>query len=103
MFSQELASLTALVSAAFDRLQIPHPEQIQWIPIPLAGQWGFGTAVAFQAAALEAKRGDAIQVPARAQEIASQLAAELLGGDDVLVDADDREHRHERGRGDRRR
>ena len=77
MFSQELASLTALVSAAFDRLQIPHPEQIQWIPIPLAGQWGFGTAVAFQAAALEAKRGDAIQVPARAQEIASQLAAEL--------------------------
>ena len=77
MFSQELASLTALVSAAFDRLQIPHPEQIQWIPIPLAGQWGFGTAVAFQAAALEAKRGDAIQVPPRAQEIASQLAAEL--------------------------
>ena len=77
MFSQELASLTALVSAAFDRLQIPRPEQIQWIPIPLAGQWGFGTAVAFQAAALEAKRGDAIQVPARAQEIASQLAAEL--------------------------
>jgi arginyl-tRNA synthetase len=77
MFSQELASLTALVSAAFDRLQIPLPEQIQWIPIPLAGHWGFGTAVAFQAAALEAKRGDAIQVPARAQEIASQLAAEL--------------------------
>jgi arginyl-tRNA synthetase len=77
MFNQELASLTALVSAAFDRLQIPRPEQIQWIPIPLAGQWGFGTAVAFQAAALEAKRGDAIQVPARAQEIASQLAAEL--------------------------
>ena len=77
MFSQELASLTALVSAAFDRLQIPRPEQIQWIPIPLAGQWGFGTAVAFQAAALEAKRGDAIQVQARAQEIASQLAAEL--------------------------
>jgi len=77
MFSQELASLTTMVSAAFDRLQIPRPEQIQWIPIPLAGQWGFGTAVAFQAAALEAKRGDAIQVPARAQEIASQLAAEL--------------------------
>jgi len=77
MFSQELASLTALVTAAFDRLQIPRPEQIQWIPIPLAGEWGFGTAVAFQAAALEARRGDAIQVPARAQEIASQLAAEL--------------------------
>lgn len=77
MFSQELASLTALVTAALDRLQIPRPEQIQWVPIPLAGQWGFGTAVAFQAAALEAKRGDAIQVPARAQEIASQLAAEL--------------------------
>jgi arginyl-tRNA synthetase len=77
MFSLELASLTALVTAAFDRLQIPRPEQIQWIPIPLAGQWGFGTAVAFQAAALEAKRGDAIQVPARAQAIAGQLAAEL--------------------------
>jgi arginyl-tRNA synthetase len=77
MFSLELASLTALVTAAFDRLQIPRPEQIQWIPIPLAGQWGFGTAVAFQAAALEAKRGDTIQVPARAQAIAGQLAAEL--------------------------
>jgi arginyl-tRNA synthetase len=74
MFSQELAALTRLVTAALNELQLPRPDQIQWVPIPLAGQWGVGTPVAFQVAALEAKQGRPDPVPQRAAQIAAQIA-----------------------------
>jgi arginyl-tRNA synthetase len=77
MFSRELASLTELVTQALDQLLIPRPDPVPWIPIPLAGQWGVGTAIAFQAAALEARRGSSVPVPARAEQIAALVAERL--------------------------
>jgi arginyl-tRNA synthetase len=57
-----------------DHANIPYPEQIQWNPTPFSGRWGVGTAVAFQAAALE---GNNVDVPKRAREIAALAAEEI--------------------------
>ena len=74
MFDSEILELTASLREALDRADIPYPEQIQWNPTPFRGRWGIGTAVAFQAAALEKTAGD---VQERAREIASMAAREI--------------------------
>lgn len=74
MFDSEILELTASLREALDRANIPYPEQIQWNPAPFRGRWGIGTAVAFQAAALEST---AVDVQERAREIAS-LAARAI-------------------------
>ncbi len=68
MFDTEILELTASLREALDGANIPYPEQIQWNPTPFRGRWGIGTAVAFQAAALEGKADDIQQ---RAREIAA--------------------------------
>jgi arginyl-tRNA synthetase len=74
MFDTEILELTNSLREALDRANIPYPEQIQWNPTPFSGRWGIGTAVAFQAAALEAIHDD---VPKRAREIAALVAEEI--------------------------
>ncbi|MFV1859550.1 MAG: arginine--tRNA ligase [Anaerolineales bacterium] len=74
MFDAEILKLTASLREALDRVHIPYPEEIQWNPTPFRGRWGVGTAIAFQAAALEGKEAD---VPRRAQEIAALAAREI--------------------------
>lgn len=74
MFDSEILELTASLREALDRAHIPYPDQIQWSPAPFRGRWGIGTAVAFQAAAIEKTAGD---VQERAREIASMAAREI--------------------------
>jgi arginyl-tRNA synthetase len=74
MFDREILELTHNLREALDRANVPYPEQIQWNPTPFSGRWGIGTAVAFQAAALE---GNVDDVPNRAREIAALAAEEI--------------------------
>ncbi len=74
MFDAEILNLTASLREALDRAHIPYPEEIRWNPTPFRGRWGVGTAIAFQAAALEGKDAD---VQKRAQEIAALAAREI--------------------------
>lgn len=74
MFDAEILKLTASLREALDRAHIPYPKEIQWNPTPFRGRWGVGTAIAFQAAALEGKEAD---VQKRAQEIAELAAREI--------------------------
>jgi arginyl-tRNA synthetase len=77
MFNEELASASEQLTKAIDALNLPKPETIEWVPTPFQGDWGYGTAVCFQIAAAEARTGAKIQVPLRAQEIASTLAGQI--------------------------
>jgi arginyl-tRNA synthetase len=62
-----------MIHSALSRLGLEGDYEIEWSPIPFRGEWGYGTAVSFQAAAMEARGGAQINVPARADEIAKQL------------------------------
>jgi arginyl-tRNA synthetase len=69
MFETELDQIGEQLRATLRRHGSVPPDRIQWIPIPFAGQWGFGTATCFQAAAAEARDGKA-EVGRRAEELA---------------------------------
>ncbi len=71
MFEAELDQVGEQVCASLRRLGSVPPERIQWIPIPFAGQWGFGTTACFQAAAAEARQPNS-EVGRRAQELARE-------------------------------
>jgi len=92
MFDAQILELTASLREALDRANIPHPEQIQWNPTPFRGRWGIGTAVAFQAAALE-KTGRDVQERAReiatlgASEISLPAAFELVQAENAYINA----------------
>jgi arginyl-tRNA synthetase len=77
MFEDELNAAEHTILASLTRLEIPHPERVEWLPTPFEGRWGFGTNASFQAAALEARAGASLHVPTRAQEIAELLLGEL--------------------------
>ena len=77
MFQKELASISEQILIAIEAAQLPSPESIDWIPTPFQGDWGYGTSTCFQIAASEARSGAKIQVPIRAQEIATLLAEQL--------------------------
>lgn len=77
MFDKELSQATEAMVAAIQRLGLPDPEDIAWTPTPFSGQWGFGTTAPFQVAAREARAGEGISVPTRAEEIAGLLLQEI--------------------------
>jgi arginyl-tRNA synthetase len=77
MFEEELKSTASLIEAELESQGIPKPESIDWTPTPFSGQWGFGTPVCFQAAALEARTKPNVNVPGRAKEIAEQLVQSI--------------------------
>jgi len=77
MFTQELHQATEAVLNGLKRLNLPEPETIDWLPTPFEGDWGYGTAVCFKIAAVEAKSDRIIKVPQRAHEIANLLLDDL--------------------------
>jgi arginyl-tRNA synthetase len=77
MFEAEQLSIAKLIQSYCAENDIPSPGEIQWSPIPFGGEWGISTSF-FQAAALEARAGKKVNVPARAQEIAEAIV-ETMG------------------------
>lgn len=81
MFEAEQKFIEEKISAFCARQSLPIPEKLAWTPIPFSGEWGISTSF-FQLAAQEARRikeagGQGGNVPQRAQEIATAVAADL--------------------------
>jgi arginyl-tRNA synthetase len=79
MFNRDLDAIAQQIAACLISLGAPDPGEVKWQPTPFAGQWGMGTNLCFQAAAAETKAGRRVNVPARAQELARQVAERLQG------------------------
>lgn len=77
MFDREQQAVGTQIQAYLKNQGIPDPGELQWSPIPFAGEWGISIPC-FPFAALEARSGKEVQVPQRAQEIATELA-EYIG------------------------
>ena len=77
MFEREQQAVEAQIRAYCAEKQVPDPGELQWSPIPFAGEWGISTSF-FQLAAKEARSGVKINVPERAQQLAAGVA-EWLG------------------------
>lgn len=75
MFEKELARVASQIQDALAEMGVEGRFEIEWSPLPFSGEWGFGTAVSFQAAAAEARAGRKVRVPVRADEIAKLLLA----------------------------
>ncbi len=75
MFEQEQHHILQQIRAYCALQGLPEPN-LQWTWIPFSGQWGISTSF-FQLAAAEAKLGKPLNVPQRAQELASAVAAHL--------------------------
>ncbi len=80
MFDNDLAVVGNKITAILSSLGIADAGDAKWQPTPFAGQWGMGANICFQAAAAEARAagGKKVNVPARAQELAT-LVVEQLG------------------------
>lgn len=73
MFQTEQKILEAIIHSYFDEISLSGV-QMQWSPAPFAGQWGLTTSF-FQAASSESKqKGQQVNVPLRAQEMAQSVA-----------------------------
>jgi arginyl-tRNA synthetase len=77
MFAAEQKNIEAQIREFLASQGIPEPDDIQWNSIPFEGGWGISTPC-FPLAAQESRAGKKVNVPQRAQEIASALA-EYLG------------------------
>jgi len=77
MFDREQQAVGTQIQAYLKNQGIPDPGELQWSPIPFAGEWGISIPC-FPFAALEARSGKEVQIPQRAQEIATELA-EYIG------------------------
>lgn len=79
MFSSEQNAIEADIRTYCRQNGLPDPGEIQWNPIPFAGEWGISTSF-FQLAAQEARAmppGKKVSVSQRAQEIATGIAEHL--------------------------
>jgi arginyl-tRNA synthetase len=76
MFEHEQQAIEARIREYLNSQDIPEPAAIQWNSIPFSGSWGISTPC-FPLAAQEARAGKKVNVPQRAQEIASGLAEHL--------------------------
>jgi arginyl-tRNA synthetase len=77
VFEAELRAIEAQILQALESAGASVPGPIAFSPIPYAGRWGLGSPVCFQAAAAEARSGRRGLVPARAAELAAQIAPAL--------------------------
>lgn len=77
MFDNEQHLVEQQIRKYLSGLSIPVPDEFQWNSIPFSGTWGISTPC-FPLAAQEARSGKKVNVPQRAQEIASALA-EYIG------------------------
>ncbi|OQY29628.1 MAG: arginine--tRNA ligase [Anaerolineaceae bacterium 4572_5.2] len=80
MFGAEQKETEKLICLYLEENDIPVPETFSWNPVPFEGEWGISTSF-FKTAALEARSGKRVNVPARAQEIALELAAHVGDGE----------------------
>ena len=78
MFEDLLADVSIAFRLAVEEIGLTYSEDPEWVPIPFKGKWGFGTPACFQIAAAEAKSGKKINVPQRADEIASLISKTIL-------------------------
>jgi arginyl-tRNA synthetase len=80
MFIAEQHAVESQIRAYCAENGLSEPGEVQWNPIPFAGEWGISTSF-FQLAAQEARRTDrtglGTPVPQRAQEIAAAVAKRL--------------------------
>jgi arginyl-tRNA synthetase len=81
MFEGEQQVIEAQIQAYSRDHNLSAPEEITWTPLPFAGEWGLSTSF-FQLAAQEgrlvkAQTGKGINVQARAQEMAAEIASLL--------------------------
>ncbi len=76
MFESEQQAIEQQIRAYLRGQGIPDPDQIVWNSIPFSGSWGISTPC-FPLAAQEARAGKKVNVPQRAQEIASGLVGHL--------------------------
>jgi arginyl-tRNA synthetase len=76
MFEKEQQVIEARIREFCAKNDVPLAE-LKWSRIPFSGEWGLSTSF-FATAALEARSGKKVQVPARAQEIAEQVKG-LIG------------------------
>lgn len=76
MFEDEQQVIESQIRSYLASQDIPDTGEIHWNPIPFEGGWGISTPC-FPLAAQEARAGEKINVPQRAQEIASGLAEHL--------------------------
>src|SRR3972149_590785 len=76
MFDRERQAVELQIRAYCSEKKLPDHGEIQWNPIPCAGEWGIATSC-FQLAAREARAGKQVVVPQRAQEIATAIAGKM--------------------------
>lgn len=76
MFEVEQQTIAEQILAYCQSNDIPLTGEIKWQPVPFSGEWGISTPF-FPVAAQEARSGKAVNVPKRAQEIASEIAMYL--------------------------
>jgi arginyl-tRNA synthetase len=81
MFEAEQQAVEAYIRTYCSKNNLPEPGELQWNPIPFAGEWGISTSF-FQLAAQEARinpdhTAKHSPVPQRAQEIAAGVAVSL--------------------------
>ena len=76
MFEIEEQAIALKIREYCTKNGLPEPGELQWNPIPFAGEWGISTSF-FQLAAQEARSGKKVNVPQRAQEIAEGVAEYL--------------------------
>jgi arginyl-tRNA synthetase len=76
MFEIEKQAIALKIREYCAKNELPKPGELQWNPIPFAGEWGISTSF-FQMAAQEARAGKKVNVPQRAQEIAAGVAEYL--------------------------
>lgn len=77
MFAAEQKVIEAQIREFLASQDIPEPDEFHWNSIPFEGGWGISTPC-FPLAAQEARSGKKVNIPQRAQEIASGLA-DFLG------------------------
>ncbi len=76
MFDLERQAITEQIQVYCTDKAIPLTKTLKWNSIPFNGEWGISTSF-FQVAAQEARSGKKINVPQRAQEIATDIATYL--------------------------
>jgi arginyl-tRNA synthetase len=76
MFERDQQAVEAQIRVYCAENRLPDPGELQWSPIPFAGEWGITTSF-FQLAAKEARSGVRVNVPERAQQLAAGVASWL--------------------------
>ena len=78
MFLAEQHAVESQIQLFLTNEELPESGELKWSPIPFSGEWGISTSF-FQIAALEARQtkqrtGESVNVPQRAQELATRVA-----------------------------